>query len=354
MIMEQTIQAGTPARGSRRKRGLTILAAALAVAGIVAAVLFFRPARSITLSGVVLKQDGDPRKQVPISGVVITAANVNGTVIASAISDSSGGFHLTLGRWFTLGKPLELSFRHSDYQLMRLNESAAENIYVVRMLPTARADAAESNPNATRVANVLLRYTINDTTNVNVGSMAQAFEVVNNGNVPCNRRSSSSAGTALAAVEQRCSPDGKWKAASGSFSLDAGVGNKLRDVRVACIAGPCPFTRIEQNSSSQKGRILQVSALDWSDTATFLVEAEVFHPMVSDVVRNSHPVVFGRVLSFTLPADAEGPSLEAEIGGTDIIFPLGPKLTLSWTTCAASVDGRNRSYHCELKPGYRF
>ena len=76
--------------------------------------------------------------------------------------------------------------------------------------------------------------------------------------------------------------------------------------------------------------------------------------MVSDVVRHSHPVVFGRVLSFTLPSGAEGPSLEAEIGGTRIVFPLGPKLTLSWAACAASGDGRNRSYHCELKPGYRF
>lgn len=253
-----------------------------------------------------------------------------------------------------MGKPLALSFRHSDYQPLNLNETVAEKIYIARMLPAARAASAESNPNATRVANVLLRYTINDTTIVNVGSVAKTFEVVNTGNIPCDRRSSSTAGVALAGAEQRCSPDGKWRAAVGNFSLDAGEGNEFRDTRVSCIAGPCPFTRIEQNGSSQSGRILHVSVLDWSDTVTFLVEAEVFQPMVSDVVRHSHPVVFGRVLSFTLPSGAEGPSLEAEIGGTRIVFPLGPKLTLSWATCAASGDGRNRSYHCELKPGYRF
>ena len=89
---------------------------------------------------------------------------------------------------------------------------------------------------------------------------------------------------------------------------------------------------------------LQVAALNWSDTATFLVEAEVFRPMVSNVVRNSYPVVFGRVLSFTLPADAEGPSLEAEIGGTNIVFPLGPKLKLSWASLhrRSGEQGRNQ------------
>ena len=51
-----------------------------------------------------------------------------------------------------------------------------------------------------------------------------------------------------------------------------------------------------------------VSARDWSDTTTFLLEAEVFHPMVSQVVHESYPVIFGDGLNFTLPSSAEGVS----------------------------------------------
>ncbi len=334
--MEQSIQPGI----WRRKRWPAIIGAALAVAAIVVAIWFSRRQQPITLHGVVLTQDADPRKQLPISGVAISA-NANGSAVASTTSDSLGGFNLTLSHGFRVGQPLALSLRHAGYQPLLMTEPVSDRIYIARMLPAPGIVAAESSPNAARVANVRLRYTINTTTDVNVGSLGKTFEVVNTGNVPCNDQS-------------RCSPDGKWKAAVGSLSLDAGEGNQFRNARISCIAGPCPFTRVEENSSSQGGRNLHISVLDWSDTATFLVEAEVFHPMVSNVVRSYYPVVFGRVLDFILPAQAEGPSLEAEIDGTDIVFPLGPKLNLSWATCAATGEDQSRSFHCELKPGYRF
>jgi len=73
-----------------------------------------------------------------------------------------------------------------------------------------------------------------------------------------------------------------------------------------------------------------VTARDWSDTATFLLEAEVFHPMVSQIVHESYPVIFGDGLNFTLPASAEGVSLEADFDGQTVIFPLGPSILLSW------------------------
>ena len=151
-----------------------------------------------------------------------------------------------------------------------------------------------------------------------------------------------------------CSPDGKWKAALGSGSLDAGPGNVFRDARVSCIAGPCPFTRIEQDNFARAGQIITVSARDWSDTATFLVEAEVFRPMASQTEHWSYPVVFGDQLSFTLPADAESVSIEADLDSQTIIFPLGPSLSLSWATCDSGTQGRVRVYRCALKPGYRF
>ena len=106
---------------------------------------------------------------------------------------------------------------------------------------------------------------------------------------------------------------------------------------------------------SQGGRLLTVSARNWSDTATFLLEAEVFHPMASELIHESYPVIFGEALNFTLPSSAEGVNIEAEIDGQTIIFPLGPALLLSWATCTAHVNpDHTRVYSCELKPAYRF
>jgi hypothetical protein len=192
------------------------------------------------------------------------------------------------------------------------------------------------------VSNVRVRYSVKTTTEADVGSAVKTFQVVNTGNVPCRGR-------------HPCSPDGKWKAALGSASLDAGEGNEFRNARVSCIAGPCPFARVEFEGLSRSGRIINVSARNWSDTTTFLLEAEVVHPMVRDIVRESYPVVFGQALNFSLSASAEGPSIEAEINGDSIVFPIGPDLFLSWADCHVTVD-RDQTivYRCELKPGYRF
>ncbi len=176
----------------------------------------------------------------------------------------------------------------------------------------------------------------------NVGSAVKTFEVVNQGNLPCNRH------------QTACSPDGRWKASSSSIEIDAGAGNEFRDARATCIAGPCPFTRIDANGFAQGGRVIKVTALDWSDTATFLVQAEVFHTSLISEVRISYPVVFGDGFSFTVPPDAEGTSLMAQLGGNEVVFPLGPDLDLSWATCAVrkGMNAMNSIYQCELKQGY--
>jgi len=86
-----------------------------------------------------------------------------------------------------------------------------------------------------------------------------------------------------------------------------------------------------------------------------LLEAEVVHPMISDLVRESYPVVFGRALNFSLPGAAEGLSMEAELNGQPIVFPLGPDLLLRWADCHMKIDkDQSRNYRCELKPGYEF
>jgi hypothetical protein len=192
------------------------------------------------------------------------------------------------------------------------------------------------------VANTRIRYSVKATTEANIGSAVRTFQIINTGNTPCNNH-------------PPCAPGNKWKGTIGSLSLDAGEGNEFRNARVSCIAGPCPFTKIEQEYYSRDQRRLNVSVLNWSDTVTFLVEAEVVHPMTSDMVRETYPVIFGRALNFSLPPAAEGPSIEAEIQGDPIVFPLGPDLFLRWADCHVVVDrDQSKNYRCELKPGYQF
>ncbi len=191
------------------------------------------------------------------------------------------------------------------------------------------------------IGNVRVRYSIKAPRTMNVGSAVKAFEVTNVGNIPCNH-------------QVPCSPDGKWKAALGAVTLDAGTGNEFINARVSCIAGPCPFTRIESDDISRPAQKITAKARNWSDTATFLVEAEVIHVMQSAIDHQSYPVIFGSALNFTLPANAEGVSFEADIGGDTIIYPLGPRLYLSWASCNTRSNGDGTIYRCELKPGYRF
>ncbi len=178
---------------------------------------------------------------------------------------------------------------------------------------------------------------------VNVGSAVKTFEAVNAGNQPCKGH-------------KPCSPDGKWKAAIGSAVIDAGNGNEFHNARVSCIAGPCPFTRIEDDvTRAPPSRTVKAAALDWSDTATFLLEAEVYRRIASDVLRKSYPIIFDRALTFTLPAGAEDLSIEAEINGAPIVFPLGPRLLLSWADCQLLVHkDQTKICRCELKPGFYF
>jgi len=68
-------------------------------------------------------------------------------------------------------------------------------------------------------------------------------------------------------------------------------------------------------------------------------------------------VIFGQTLNFTLPPTQEGVSIEADMDGTPMVFPLGPDLALSWATCTSrsNREGEHSTvYRCELKPGYNF
>jgi hypothetical protein len=294
----------------------------------------------VLLKGAVIVQETDPNKELPIADVDITASNSLG--VARARSDSSGFFSVTLSTGIRRRQPIALQFRHPDYLPLDIQEYVSDKLYVTRLVPIRREIRQPPSQSQIVVSNVLARYSVKSGTVVNVGSAVKTFQVVNTGNVPCKG-------------QPPCSPDGKWKATIGSLSLDAGDNDEFRNVRASCIAGPCPFTKLENDTYLRGGRTITVSARNWSDTTTFLVEAEVFHPMVGDIVRRSYPVIFGQALNFTLPASAEGVSIQADLNGSTIIFPLGPHLILSWADCNARVTrDQAKVYRCELKQGYRF
>lgn len=311
---------------------------ALALTAIILAVVRWEKQQPVSIRGAVLVEDSDPRKQQPIAGVEISASDL---ALADTKSDSSGFFTLKLRKLIRKGHPISISFRDPHYRPLVLNDLVSSKLYVVHLRPVAGNPAASNQP-AVKVANVRVRYTVKAMTELNVGSAVKTFEIENKGNVSCKG-------------QRLCSPDGRWKAAIGSTTLDAGAGNEFRNARASCISGPCPFTKIEADHFSQGGRVIALTALDWSDTATFLVEAEVFHPMVSQMERWSYPVIFGDTLSFTLPSSAESVSIEADLNGQSIIFPLGPLLSLSWASCDAAVNpDKGRVYRCTSKPGYHF
>jgi hypothetical protein len=312
-----------------------VILAILAASGIA----LWRHRRPVTLRGAVLRDDRESNRQLPIADVEIRATNALGSGVAK--SDSSGFFTLTLPKGLRRRQAVVLSFRRSGYQSLDINDFIGDKIYVARMTPLHQETSAETKAGSA-VSNTRIRYSVKATTEANIGGAVRTFQIVNTGNTPCNKT-------------PPCAPGGKWKGTVGSLSLDAGEGNEFRNARVSCIAGPCPFTKIEQENYTPDRRHFNVAVLNWSDTVTYLVEAEVVHPMTSDMVRETYPVIFGRALNFSLPSSAEGPSIEAEIQGDPIVFPLGPDLFLRWADCHVVVDrDQSKNYRCELKPGYQF
>jgi hypothetical protein len=311
--------------------------ALLALASTLALIRWQRQ-KPISLWGAVLIQNTDPHKQQPVAGVTVSAGDL---AVSDVKSNSTGLFVLRLRKPIRQGHPLLLSFRDPQYRALDVTDVVANKLYVVHLVPIASTPAAKNQPGV-KVGNVRVRYTVRAMSEMNVGSAVKTFEVENKGNVPCQG-------------QHPCSPDGRWRAAQTSASLDAGSGNQFRNARASCIAGPCPFTRIRDDRVSEDGQTYTVSALDWSETATFLLEAEVFSPMVSQSEHWSYPVVFGDGLSFTLPGDAQSVSIEADVDGQTVIFPLGPSLFLSWAVCDETVNAdRGRIFRCTPKPGYRF
>lgn len=321
-----------------RKFGAWTVAAVIICA--IAAAIFVRARYGpVTITGVVLRNDPDPRKQLPIANAQITSTEGERSV--SGQSDPSGLFSLKLTNGGWRNRPLTLVARHPGYQTFETTSAMKGELYVLRMTPIEMPPAAPAGQPPVTIKDVRVRYAEKTSSIVNVGSLAKTFTVNNVGNVACDSK-------------PPCSPDGKWKAAVGGVTLDAGEGQEFDNARVSCIAGPCPFTETETGAIPKPGRTITVRVRDWSDTVTFLVEAEVRRIMPSDEIRQAYPAIYGRSMSFTLPATAEGPSIEADFGGAEVVFPLGPALKLSWAECTLQTGAdQTKLYRCEMKPGYQ-
>jgi hypothetical protein len=331
---------------SRRRKLVIWTSGVVILLGIAAGLFlkFYRPKPHLLppspLEGSVLKSDPDPQKQQPISDVDVVATS--GASFGEAKTNEIGFFHIMMHPGVPKGAPIAIHFSHAEYKPLDVEEIAQGRLLIARLIPLHEANPVVPKGPLMDVANVVVRYSIQQTTAINTGSVVKTFQVVNGGNVRC-------------AGSIPCSPDGKWKAAIGSITLDAGVGNQFQRARVSCISGPCAFTRIESNTVSDDGRKMEISALNWSDTATFLIQAEVVHPMVNDLNLDLYPVIFGQALNFNLPPAASGLSIEATVNTEEVVYPIGPDLCLSWAECKVSVaKDQTKSYRCELKPEYRF
>ena len=166
---------------------------------------------------------------------MITASD--GVTSVRTESEASGFFKLVFESDMLSGKPIVVSFRHPQYEPVDLTVQTGtlgtpDRLYVAALVPIAPKKVVRSSAPEVAVTNIRVRYTTNSRTDTNVGSAVRTFEVENTGNVPCDHKGP-------------CSPDGKWKAASASATLDAGADNTFGNVRASCIAGPCPFTRID-------------------------------------------------------------------------------------------------------------
>lgn len=335
---------------ARHRRVRTIVIAAFLLLVTLLLLLIRRDSSfgTLVLQGVVLREDKDVRRQQPAGDTQIELQAGRTRIVAQ--TDSQGYFRLQLQKVVLPGATLDFRITHAGYEPLTQRiviglRSSRNKLLLFRIAASPQMKKSASPViDAAHITNVRIRFVENGTTANNVGSIARSFEVVNRGNLRCNGH-------------PPCSPDGRWKASISQQALNAGAGNEFRQVRVSCIAGPCPFTRIEDSGYVKGGERISVKVLNWSDTTTFLIEAEVYHSSLNSAVHHLFPVFFGRTFDFTLPSNEEGVSIEAELNGTQMVFPLSPDGNLSWASCIERDSGNSdqaRVYHCELKAGYSF
>ena len=157
------------------------------------------------IQGAVLMQDADPRRQLPIPGVDVTAEV--GDLTVQNKSDASGLFRLTVPRALWRTESADLRFRHPSYQPVYITQPLTDQIYVIRMVAVAAKAVPQSSAPQATIKDVRVRYATTATTPINVGSIAKTFaQAVDwacsassssaSASRPCRRRSSASFATA--------------------------------------------------------------------------------------------------------------------------------------------------------------
>src|SRR5262249_9831037 len=137
--------------------------------------------RERSLIGAVLIANADPRKQLPVPNVEITA-EVDGTTVRTR-SDASGFFHLNWRGSGRRGARVTVHFRHPDYQPLELVQSLGDQLYIAHMTTSASVKETEFNGTEVSVANIRVRYAVKATTTINIGSLVRTFDVHNTGDV---------------------------------------------------------------------------------------------------------------------------------------------------------------------------
>src|SRR5579864_542700 len=148
------------------------------VAASVPLVIRWQKQKTISLQGAVLIQDSDPRKQQPIAGVFVSAADRG--ISEATTTDSSGFFVLKVRKPIRRGNAIVLTFRHPQYHPLVLNEFVGNKLYVVHLVPLTTKIVPSNQPQV-KITNVRIRYTIKAMTELNVGSAVKTFEIENKG-----------------------------------------------------------------------------------------------------------------------------------------------------------------------------
>src|SRR5271156_793208 len=122
---------------------------------------------SVPIEGAVVQRDADPKNELPIPDVVITASD--GTRSAATRSDASGYFKLVLHKRVLSDQPITVTFHHPRYEPLTITvptgrfETPSE-LYVAALTPVVstptKAPARPARP-AAKVANIRVRGTIN-------------------------------------------------------------------------------------------------------------------------------------------------------------------------------------------------
>src|SRR5262249_48345401 len=156
-----------------------------------------------------IAQNEDPRKELPIASVVVTASD--GASLTRTKSDTNGFFAFSFRkRLLRLHPVIMLTFSHADYESLEMTAKPGGDITIAKLVSNKPLEPANNAAPKQTIGNVTVRYSIKSSNVATVGSAVRSFEVPNAGNVPCNSRSP-------------CSPDGKWKAATGNTLLEAGA-----------------------------------------------------------------------------------------------------------------------------------